>query len=134
MVNGAELHEVRVDAVERHRYMLPPIDTKLLSLHAKLLLIDDDRIFVGSANLDPRSLRINTEMGLLITSEALNRSIRNHLEPDFSRENAWHLQFDDGGQIVWVNDREVRTTQPAAGILQHIEDWFFAHLPIEGEM
>jgi len=134
MVNGAELHEVRVDAVDRHRYMLAPVDAKLLSLHAKLLLIDDDRVFVGSANLDPRSLRINTEMGLLISSRALNATLRNFLEPDFSQENAWHLQFDDRGQVVWVNDREVRTTQPAAGILQHIEDWFFAHLPIEGEM
>ena len=36
------------------------------------MIIDADKVFVGSANLDPRSLRINTEMGLLVTSTALN--------------------------------------------------------------
>jgi ribose/xylose/arabinose/galactoside ABC-type transport system permease subunit len=34
---------------------------------AKALLIDADLSFVGSANLDPRSLQLNTEMGLLVS-------------------------------------------------------------------
>jgi hypothetical protein len=28
----------------------------------------------------------------------------------------------------------VLTTQPAGSFMQRIEDWMFAHLPIEGEM
>jgi putative cardiolipin synthase len=63
---GVELFKVRADAGSRRLYMLPPTDEKELALHAKALLVDRDRVFIGSANLDPRSLRINTEMGLLV--------------------------------------------------------------------
>lgn len=134
MNHGAELHEVRVDARDRPRYMLPPTDSKSLALHAKLLIIDDDQVFVGSANLDPRSLRINTEMGLLVTSRPLNRALREQTDPDFSTTNAWRLRFDDEGRVVWVSDTEVRNSQPADSYMQRIEDWLFAHLPIEAEM
>jgi phosphatidylserine/phosphatidylglycerophosphate/cardiolipin synthase-like enzyme len=45
------------------------------SLHAKTFAIDDSRIFVGSFNFDPRSARLNTEMGFVIDSPLLARSI-----------------------------------------------------------
>ena len=134
MTGGAELHEVRVDARDRPRYMLPPTDEKSLALHAKVLVIDRDRVFIGSANLDPRSMRINTEVGLLVTSPALNERVRSVLEPDFLQVNAWSLQFDDRGHVIWVAEENVQSTQPAASFMQRIEDWFFAHLPIEDQM
>jgi putative cardiolipin synthase len=34
--NGAELHEVRIDADDRDIYMLSPIEEKKLALHAKV--------------------------------------------------------------------------------------------------
>jgi putative cardiolipin synthase len=132
--NGAELHEVRIDATDRDIYMLAPIEQKQLALHAKALVIDYDRVFIGSANLDPRSLRINTEMGLLIESEALNAEVRKAVTPDFSNANSWQLQFDEQGQVVWVSNDVTLTEQPAASWLQRIEDWFFAHLPLEDEL
>ena len=81
--HGVELHEVRTDAENRGRYMLTPIGRKTLALYAKALIIDHDKVFVGSANLDPRSLRINTEMGFLVVSDAFNRTVRDALEGDF---------------------------------------------------
>ena len=105
-----------------------------LALHAKALVIDDDRVFVGSANLDPRSLRLNTEMGLLVTSPELNADIRTAIEPDFSTLNAWRLQFDDKGGIVWMSEDGVPTVQPATSFMQRIEDWFLSTLPIEAEL
>jgi putative cardiolipin synthase len=132
--SGAELHEVRIDAHDRHIYMLSPIEEKTLALHAKALVIDDDRVFIGSANLDPRSLRINTEMGFLIESEALNAEVRKAVTPDFSKTNAWQLELDENGNVIWVSDDVTLTSQPAASMLQRIEDWFFAHLPLEDEL
>ena len=131
---GAELHEVRIDATDRHIYMLSPVGEKQLALHAKALVIDDDKVFIGSANLDPRSLRINTEMGFLIESEALNAEVRKAVTPDFSRTNAWQLELDEEGRVIWVSHDVTLTEQPAASILQRIEDWFFSHLPIEDEL
>lgn len=134
MTGGAELHEVRFDAKDRSRYMLPPTEEKSLALHAKVLVMDRDRVFIGSANLDPRSLRINTEVGLLVTSVALNERVRSVLEPDFLQMNAWSLKFDENGNTIWVAEEDVRSVQPAASFMQRIEDWFFAHLPIEDQM
>jgi len=131
---GAELHEVRVDARDRYLYMFPPTDKKSLALHAKVLVIDDDKVFIGSPNMDPRSLVINTEMGLLVQSEELNAQIRSLVELDFSQANAWHLKFNDKGHVVWVSDGVVLESQPAGSFMQRIEDWFFMHLPIENEM
>jgi putative cardiolipin synthase len=132
--NGAELHEVRIDATDRDIYMLSPIEEKQLALHAKALVIDNDKVFIGSANLDPRSLRINTEMGLLIESAALNAEVRKAVTPDFSKTNAWQLELDDGGDVVWVSHDITLTEQPAGSMLQRIEDWFFSILPIEDEL
>lgn len=66
---GVELYEVRILAADRERYIRQPIGNKHLALHAKFALIDHDLCLIGSANLDPRSLRLNTEMSLLIESE-----------------------------------------------------------------
>jgi putative cardiolipin synthase len=132
--SGAELHEVRIDARDRDIYMLSPVDEKQLMLHSKALIIDRDKVFIGSANLDPRSLRINTEMGFLIESEALNETLRAAFAPDFERSNAWELQLDEDGDVVWVSNEATLTSQPAVSTWQRIEDWFFAHLPIEDEM
>lgn len=134
MQDGAQLHEVRVDARDRYVHMFPPTDKKLLALHAKALVIDQDKVFIGSANLDPRSLRINTEMGLLVVSEELNSAVRARFEPDFDEANAWRLQFDANDRIVWVSNDVVLTSQPSASFMQRIEDWFLAHLPIEDKM
>ena len=114
--------------------MLSPVQEKVLSLHAKALIIDDDKVFIGSANLDPRSLRLNTEMGLLVESAALNSALRAAIDPDFDTTNAWHLQFDSNGRIIWVSDDQTLTVQPATSFMQHLEDWFFSHLPIEDEL
>jgi hypothetical protein len=91
--SGADLYEVRTDAGDRDRYMLRPIDRKVLALHAKALVIDNDKVFIGSPNLDPHSLRINTEMGLLVVSESFNQTVRSAVEDDLSGANAWRLEF-----------------------------------------
>jgi cardiolipin synthase C len=131
--HGVALHELRAKAKDRNRYMRVPVDNKVLGLHAKTLLIDDDLSFIGSANLDPRSLQINTEVGLMIRSRTLNQQIRDVLETDFDVRNAWRLEQSDG-RVVWIGDDTVLTTQPADSPLQRIEDWFFGLLPLQQQM
>jgi putative cardiolipin synthase len=45
------------------------------SLHAKTFAVDGAKVFVGSFNFDPRSARLNTEMGLIIESPELARRL-----------------------------------------------------------
>jgi len=50
-------------------------------------VIDDDTSFVGSFNLDPRSADINSEIGLLVHSEAFARQVRAFLDEGARPEN-----------------------------------------------
>ncbi len=132
--HGADLHEVRVDAGDRATYMQTPLEDKMLALHAKLMLVDKDKVFIGSANFDPRSLRMNTETGLLIYSEELAQQVHDAISVDFLPQNAWHLRIEESGQVQWVSDEQQLNHIPSQSYMQSIEDWFFARLPIEGEM
>ena len=132
--NGADVHEVHPRAKDRSVYMRNPVDEKNLGLHAKFLLIDDDISIIGSANLDPRSLRLNTEMALIIRSNDLNSKLRGLIELDFSKRNAWHLEQQPDGSIHWVSDKESLDKQPSSSTFQRLEDWFLSVLPIEDQM
>lgn len=132
--HGAEVHEIRVLAEDRARYMDHPVGDKHLGLHAKLMLIDRDLSIVGSSNLDPRSLKLNTEMGLLIKSPSFNSHLRELLEIDFLQRNAWYLRLDDRGRTNWIADDIILTSQPAESFLQRLEDWLLGMLPIEGQL
>jgi putative cardiolipin synthase len=131
---GVEVHEVREDAGDRELYIESPVEDKSLCLHAKVLLFDDDLTFVGSANLDPRSLQLNTEMGLLIESASFNAELRSLLEPDFSLKNAWQVSLSDDGEMTWTSDDAVLDHQPEPSFMRRIEDWFFSLLPLEDEL
>ncbi len=48
--------------------------------HSKLLCIDGDYCLIGSANLDPRSLRLNYELGIEVFSAQLNAELRAHID------------------------------------------------------
>jgi putative cardiolipin synthase len=132
--HGADVHEVRTLAKDRHLYMETPIGKKKLGLHAKFIIVDDDQAYVGSSNLDARSLKLNTEMGLVIRSGSFNRRLRNLIATDFHPRNAWHLQMSKKGRLRWVGDDITLDKQPAGSRWQSIEDWFLGLLPAEGEL
>lgn len=47
-------------------------------IHSKILLIDDNYSLVGSANMDPRSLRLNYELGVELFSAKTNQQLREY--------------------------------------------------------
>lgn len=64
---GVELYEVRADAPIPSESSQTDQYTRL-TMHTKLAVIDDQEVYVGSMNLDPRSIKLNAEIGLFITS------------------------------------------------------------------
>ncbi len=74
---GVELWELRPDRPRPDRAMLD-LGRSLSGLHAKAFAVDGRHLFIGSFNWDPRSVRINTEMGIMldapeVTQEAVRR-------------------------------------------------------------
>ncbi|TGD74812.1 phospholipase D family protein [Mangrovimicrobium sediminis] len=130
---GVELYELRADAQDRNLYMQDPVEGKVLGLHAKFMLLDDDRVFIGSSNLDPRSLKLNTELGLMIDSAALNGKLRDAIAVDFLPRNSWSVQLREDG-LAWVAGETVLREPPSATLFQRLEDWFIGLLPIDEQM
>ena len=131
---GAELYELRPDAQSRELYLDVAATESLLGLHEKGAVFDDCCLFVGSANLDPRSLRLNTEVGLLIDSPGLNAKVRRLLEVDLEPQNAWRVTLDSNGAIEWLGEQGAQSHTPPASFYLRAESWFFGLLPIEGQM
>lgn len=60
-----------------------------LCMHAKSLVVDGRVAFVGSYNLDPRSVSLNTEVGLIIEDDAFAQELREQIEQDMAPGNSW---------------------------------------------
>ena len=131
---GADLYELRADASTRAIYAFKSVESGVLGLHAKLALFDDCCLLVGSSNLDPRSLRLNTEIGALVDSPGLNQHIRNLLAVDLLPANAWRVALNDDDDIIWAGPGGELKTAPPASFFMRAESWFFGLLPIEGQM
>ncbi|MGJ7493026.1 phospholipase D family protein [Variovorax sp. ZT4R33] len=68
-------------------------------LHSKALVLDDQLLVIGSMNLDLRSQLQNTEIALLIRSQALSRIATTQIETAMTK-GAWHVERSDGG-LIW---------------------------------
>ena len=64
-------------------------DKPFLCIHAKALVIDNLIAFVGSYNFDPRSISLNTEVGLLVQDPVFAARVRRDIQTDISPENSW---------------------------------------------
>ncbi|MEH6593303.1 MAG: phospholipase D family protein [Halioglobus sp.] len=131
---GAELYELRADASARALYVFNTAEENILGLHAKIALFDDCCLMVGSANLDPRSLRLNTEIAAMINSPGLNSHVRELFAVDLLTENAWRVKLNSQGNIVWEGPEGDVHDAPPATFFMRAESWFFGLLPIEGQM
>lgn len=69
------------------------------SLHAKAFAIDDQKVFIGSYNVDPRSANLNTEMGVMIYDKQLARRIHEAFN-DSMKQQAYELHLNQG-KITW---------------------------------
>lgn len=99
---GVKLFELKTNhAIEENKADLGFMGSSGASLHAKTFAVDGRLVFIGSFNFDPRSARLNTEMGVVIDDPRLARDIHRHFQEDLHRQ-AYRLQLDDAGNIVWL--------------------------------
>ena len=56
-------------------------------LHQKVLLVDDDTTYIGSANLDNRSFRLNFELTVITRDRAFASEVEAMLVEDFSHSH-----------------------------------------------
>ncbi|HSD71106.1 MAG TPA: phospholipase D family protein [Woeseiaceae bacterium] len=131
---GVDLYEARANATQVNPETGEKLDT--LTLHTKLVAIDRRYLFVGSLNLDPRAIDINTEMGVLIDSAEMVgpmvERFRSRL-PGFS----YKLEQDEDGGLEWHGLIDgtpvVETSEPLASGWLRFNAWFQKIAP-EGQL
>jgi putative cardiolipin synthase len=129
---GAELFEIRHDAsIQPMVTETPPTHAEFMGLHSKGMVVDRERVYIGSMNYDPRSAEINTEMGVFIESPRLAEALAEVIERDMQPANSWQVELDGEGKLRWVNDEEVVTRQPARSWWQRVQDFIFRAFPKE---
>ncbi len=138
---GVELYEVRPvpGAPMAHGDLKSP-SSGLYALHAKVFVFDRQRVFIGSMNLDQRSLHFNTEIGLIIDSPELARQIARRFEDIAQPANSYALMLgeaDGFGQrhLVWHTLEQGRPVdfrqEPATTFWQRMEVDMLALLPLD---
>ncbi|MGG7607753.1 phospholipase D family protein [Massilia sp. BKSP1R2A-1] len=71
------------------------------SLHAKTFGVDGRTVFIGSFNLDRRSIDLNTEMGFVIDSPGMAQALGRTLDEE-APKLAYEVRLGDDGKLVWI--------------------------------
>lgn len=131
---GVELYELRPDAFGHVRHRSPGSRGRFLGLHAKSAVLGRDLVLVGSMNLDPRSMVLNTELGVLVESEALAAEVHRRLERELAPRNAWRVALDGRGRLTWTSSEGTVRSEPAPGTWSRVRSWLLGWLPVGGEV
>jgi len=104
-------------------------------LHAKTFAVDRERIFVGSFNLDPRSARLNTEMGVVLSSPMLAERLSRLFDGKIL-ESAYEVRLAPAGEgLVWVDRTDageaLLASEPGSTAWKRFQVGFFTLIPVE---
>ena len=67
--------------------------------HTKLFIIDDIYVHIGSANIDPRSLRLNFEIAVEVYDDGFGRELVQHVDNVIARSRPVTLEEVDGRSL-----------------------------------
>jgi cardiolipin synthase C len=111
-----------------------PMGSSGSSLHSKTFSVDGSRVFVGSFNFDPRSARLNTEMGFMIDSTALAQEMEAAFDKDVPGK-AYEVRLSEAGELYWIESTAGRLvrhdTEPGTSAWQRLGVRLMSMLPIE---
>ncbi|MCK4834168.1 MAG: phospholipase D family protein, partial [Gammaproteobacteria bacterium] len=102
---GVELYEMNKKLTRKQRKEKKGTgSSSKASLHAKAFILDREKVFIGSLNLDPRSFYENTEIGLILSSPEVAGTMAKIFINDI-KQHAFRLQLhiDEEGyeEILW---------------------------------
>ncbi len=129
---GVDLYEVSTRQLKRSGNFRRLLKQARGQLHAKLALIDREWVLLGSMNLDPRSARLNTELGVRVHSRELTHALIYAYNLD-DIEGVYKVRLKaDGQNVQWIGtgdvDNEVLDDEPDSSMLTRLQlllfSWF----------
>jgi putative cardiolipin synthase len=146
---GVVLHEFRADGTPAPRGWRGPhfYGSSRVSLHSKAIVVDRRIVFIGTPNLDPRSLVWNTEIGLLVESTQFADEVARFIEAGMDLHNSWKVTYLGGGtheshfeskRLVWStmrNGAPAQTTrEPDVDLLRLFGTALLSLLPLDEQL
>lgn len=102
------LPEIRGTGIRLYRYMAG-------EAHQKVCLIDDDIAWVGSSNMDNRSMRLNFEGNVAVMDREFASEVEEMLLEDLKRSELW--DFSEYDHRTWAFQAAVQLSRLFAPIL-----------------
>ncbi len=140
---GVELYELNKELSKDERDQLKKggIGDSRASLHAKAFVLDRDWMFIGSLNLDARSVVQNTEIGVVFQSPEIAGYMGEGFDSKID-DIAFRLELLDGdtnnSQIVWhglVDGKpQILYNDPYTSFWKRLGVGFMSILPIESQI
>ncbi len=128
---GIEIREVKHTGEKRAKMF----GSSSASLHTKAMVVDDGPAFVGSFNLDPRSVNLNTEMGALVSHPPLARLLGRQHRWLSQGGRSWRVRLEDG-RLSWDDGEMVYRgrAEPGASLSRRMLASVLRWLPIESQL
>ena len=128
---GVELFEVKQSGEKRAGLF----GSGSASLHTKAIVVDDAQAFVGSFNLDPRSMNLNTEMGVVVRQSTMARLMRRQHRWLAHGARSWRVRLEDG-RLTWDDGVTIHRgrAEPGATLLRRVMACGLRWLPIESQL
>ena len=135
--NDIQLFELKASAhpfIFNKKHLLK--DSSNASLHAKYMVVDQKYVFIGSANIDPRSGNLNTEIGIMVNSSELARQTTHLFERTISTQSSYHVLLDKTeNRLTWLtreNDKQYcYYHEPGASLIRKLGVSLLSLLPFE---
>jgi putative cardiolipin synthase len=140
---GVELYELNknLSGEERDEAAKGGLGRSKSSLHAKSFIMDRETVFIGSLNLDARSVIQNTEIGVIFDSPDIAVRLSDSFDQNIDKA-AFRLELktgvDGSEQILWhgLVDGKPQTldVDPYTGFWKRVGIGFMQLLPIESQI
>jgi len=153
LAGGVELYELKADSRTKASKSLRRGRKAKSGLHAKVYMFDRKKVFIGSFNFDPRSININTEVGVIYKIPEMANYIATNVFDEGVKEGAYKVvleveksddtdadsDFDtEQYRVVWIgykDGKEVRYyMDPETSVWRRLLENIYAILPIESQL
>ncbi|WP_159969227.1 phospholipase D family protein [Pseudomonas sp. 9Ag] len=132
---GVRLFELRRQPDQETAYSLTGDSES--SLHSKAAVFDQEKVFLGSLNFDPRSVLWNTEVGILIDSPQLASEVHELTQEGTSPAVSYEVRLierNDKARLIWIAEddgqRKVLLHEPG-GAWRRFNAWFSRVIGLE---
>lgn len=133
---GLKIYEVKRDVTVPGASHIDAEDSEF-TLHSKAFIVDRKKIFIGSFNWDPRSVNINTEMGVIIDSNDLANQLINFIDRKLNR-TTYEVVLNSNKKIRWIDNSSDEPTvlnkEPNTSWWKRFKNRLMSLLPIKSQL